>query len=89
MSQVVEADNEGAIHLSREMLGSARHARYRVEVMGGHVTLTPLVVYPPLWERLTPQERADEFRKWIAGLTRSENPVHLTNEQLRRENIYD
>ncbi len=39
------------------------------------------------WRDLTPEQRLEKFDRWIAQQEPSE--VHLTNEQLRRENMYD
>lgn len=88
MARVIEADDKGAIYLSPEWFKSKPHARYTVEIEGGTVVLRPQKdEEQPLWERLTPQERADEFLAW-AGRQKPA-PVHLGDEQLRRENMYE
>lgn len=91
MTRIVEADEKGAIHLEREMLGPRPGTRYRVELSSDQVVLRPVArddtAQGALWEILTPKERAEEFLQWARRQPPSE--VHLTDEQLRRENIYD
>jgi hypothetical protein len=88
MSRIVETNEEGAIHLSPELLGEPKpHTRYVVEVDGDTLTLRPEANVRPFWATATPQERADAFRRW-ANKKRPPAPP-LPDEALRRENIYD
>lgn len=91
MTRFVEVDEKGAVHLDREMLGSRPVTRYSVDLLADQVVLKPVAqddpAQKPLWETLTPEERADEFLQWARRQPPSE--VHLTDEQLRRENLYD
>ena len=93
MKQVVEADARSEIRLEGNLMGVRPHTRYELEQEGQTLILRP--VNPdnpsadtlPLWQRLSPQERAEEFLNWVGRQPPSE--VHLTDEQLRRENLYD
>lgn len=91
MMRIVEADEKGAVHLDHEMLGSRPGMKYTVDLSADRVVLKPVETSEPpqkrLWESLTPKERAEEFLQWARRQPPSE--VHLTDEQLRRENIYD
>lgn len=91
MTRVVQADENGAVHLDREMLGSQPGTTYTVDLSADQVVLKPVAIAETgqkrLWEILTPEERAEEFLQWARRQPPSE--VHLTDEQLRRENIYD
>jgi hypothetical protein len=90
MSHIVEADDQGSVLLSSELLKSKPHARYEVKVRSGEILLRPLIKYPPGWEELTPQQRVERLKASLAKLPGpSPSDVHLTDEQLRRENIYD
>ena len=89
MTRVVEADEAGSIHLRAEWLGSKPGDRYVVESQDDRFVLRPTTSDDsrPPWEKLTPQQRADDFLAWIQQQKPAE--VHLTDEQLRRENLYD
>jgi hypothetical protein len=71
MRQIVEADDVGVIHLPSEWLGTKPHARYTVDHADGAITIRPVdepgesVQERPLWERLTPQERIEDLRRWV------------------------
>lgn len=41
----------------------------------------------PFWKRATPEERAQDLRRWVAGLPKTE--VSLPDEAFDRENIYE
>jgi len=88
MSRIIETNEEGAIHLSAELLGERKpHTRYVVEVEGDTLTLRPESSARPFWATATPQERAEVFRRW-ANTKRPPAPP-LPAEALRRENIYE
>lgn len=93
MTRIVEADDQGTVHLDREMLGSKPGMQYIVAHSGDHVMLKPLVEEvkkeKPLYEILTPQERAAEFLQWVRSLERMPGGPSLSDEALRRENMYD
>ena len=89
MTRLVKADENGSIQLPREWLGANPHDLYVVEAEGGQVVVKPVNGGGPRskWQDMTPQQRLEDFRHWVAQQEPSE--VHLTNEQLRRENMYD
>lgn len=93
MNRVIEADGSSMIRLEGDALGVRPHARYSVEREGQNLILRPLdsatVAEPDafLWEVLSPEERAKEFLQWARRQPPSD--VHLTDEQLRRENLYE
>ena len=41
----------------------------------------------PLWQRVTPTERAREFREWVSQLPK--NSPSLPNEAISRDSIYE
>ncbi|MBR8836781.1 MAG: hypothetical protein DSM106950_22885 [Stigonema ocellatum SAG 48.90 = DSM 106950] len=41
----------------------------------------------PIWQKLTPAERAKEFREWVSQLPKS--GVSLPDEALSRDSIYE
>ena len=87
MSKVIETNDEGALYLPPEVLGATRpHSRYRVEVQGDGLILSPLEEPRPFWETAIPQERVEAFRHWV--MSHVEGP-NLPDEALRRESIYD
>ncbi|HEY8748571.1 MAG TPA: hypothetical protein VIM11_11395 [Tepidisphaeraceae bacterium] len=89
MSRVVEADESGSIRLAGEWTGAKPHARYIIEFEGGHVVLrlVEAELGGSVWHVMTPEQRAEDFRQWIEQQRPAQ--AHLTNEQLRRENMYD
>ncbi len=86
MSQIVESNEEGALYLPSEMLGSAAHARYTLERNGETIVLRPLPKRPESWISSTPEERAASFRQWAMSHVGGPN---LPDEALSREHIYD
>lgn len=87
MSHVIEADDRGTVHLTSDLTGAKPHESFRVEVQGGTLMLRPLLTYPPDWDKTTPQQRAAAFAEAVSRFPASD--IHLTDEQLRRENIYE
>jgi len=98
MAQIVEVDEQGTIHLPRELLGDTPlPARYILEAQGDVLTLRKLdesfnreMLDMPhsAWFDRTPAERAAAIHDWIASLPRREGPP-IPDEALRRENLYD
>jgi len=41
----------------------------------------------PFWQRATPSERSQDFRRWVAGL--SKTGLSLSNDAFNRESIYE
>ena len=89
MRRIIEADESGSIRLAGEWLGSKPHARYVLQSEGDHLILRSAEgsEQRSIWDRLTPAQRAEDFLNWIKQQRPAE--IHLTNEQLRRENMYD
>jgi hypothetical protein len=84
----LETSDDGALHLPAELIGGARpHAKFELEVAGDVLVLRPLDKGQPFWWRATAQQRAEMFRRW-ADAARPPAP-DLTDESLRRENLYD
>lgn len=42
---------------------------------------------PLFWQRATPSERSQDFRRWVAGL--SKTGVSLSDDAFDRESIYE
>jgi hypothetical protein len=93
MTRIVEADEKGAVHLDREMLGSKPGMQYVVARSGDQVVLKPVVEdatqEKPLWEILTPAERAADFLEMVRKWESMPGGPSLSDEALRRENMYD
>ena len=97
MAEIVKVDEDGTIHLPRELFGDTPlPARYIVEERGGVLTLRKydesfdreLIYGEPDWFDRTPEQRAAVWRSWVASLPRREGPP-IPDEALRRENLYD
>jgi hypothetical protein len=85
---ILEANDEGALHLPSELIGGAKpHTRFELEVVGDVLLLRPASKGRPFWEQATPSQRAQAFREW-ADVIRPPAPVQ-SHESLRRESIYD
>jgi hypothetical protein len=88
MARIVEADQQGTIHLAGDWVGSKPHSRYALDVEGGRVVLRPVESQArPLWETLTPQQRIEDLRQWAQQPRPPARP--LSNSDLSRENIYE
>lgn len=83
---ILETDTEGALRLTREQLGDVgAHARFVVEREGDKIVLRP-AGGASRWDSSTPEERAEEFRRW--ALSHRGSPG-LSDEAISRESIYD
>jgi hypothetical protein len=90
MEHVIEVNEDGSISLPAEVVGDvAPRTRFVVERQNGKLILEPESA-SAFWEKLTPAERAADFRQWIASI-RQREPAHppLPDEALRRESMYD
>ena len=87
MNQIVEVDEQGGLHLPPEVLSHAKpRTRYVVEAQGETLILRPAEKSPPFWATATPEERAEDLRRWVASHKTGPN---LPDEALRREQMYD
>jgi hypothetical protein len=85
---MLETSDDGGLHLPPELIGGARpHAKFTLEVLGDTLVLRPADKEQPFWQRATAQQRVEAFQRW----THAPRPPapDLTDESLRRENIYD
>ncbi|HSU69392.1 MAG TPA: hypothetical protein VLJ39_21075 [Tepidisphaeraceae bacterium] len=89
MTRILEADEKGSLHLPADLLHAGPKARFEVESSSEGIVLRRVEEERPFSEAATPQERVARFREWVSKLPKYETDVHLTDEQLRRENIYD
>lgn len=92
MTRIVEADEQGAVHLDRETLGSKPKMQFIVTHSNDQIVLKPVgesEKKEPPWESLSPQERAEEFLQWVQSLEKMPGGPSLSDEALRRENMYD
>ena len=85
---MLEANDDGGLRLPPELIGGVRpHAKFELEVLGDILLLRPADRDRPFWRQATAQQRAEAFRRW-AKTPRPPAP-DLTDESLRRENLYD
>ena len=85
---MLETSDDGGLHLPPELIGGARpHTKFELEVLGDILVLRPADKDQPFWRGATAQQRAEAFQRW-ADAPRPPAP-DLTDESLRRENIYD
>jgi hypothetical protein len=84
----LETNDDGGLNLPAELLGAVKpHAKFELEILGDTLILRPADEVQSFWQRATAQQRAEMFRQW-ADSPRPPAP-DLSNEALKRENIYD
>jgi hypothetical protein len=84
----LETNDDGGLHLPPELIGRVRpHAKFELEVLGDVLLLRPADEDRPFWRQATTQQRVEAFQRW-AKAPRPPAP-DLTDESLRRENLYD
>ena len=83
---ILETNARGELEIPAGVLGAGPHARFRLEQEGRNLRLVPEA--HPLWETLSPDDRARTFRDWVARLPKRKGPA-IPAEALRRENLYD
>jgi hypothetical protein len=87
MSHIVEVTEEGAIQLPPEMLEKVKpHTRFVVEMQNGTLILRPETKAQPFWATATPEERAQDLRRWVES---HKDGPNLPLEAVSRETIYD
>lgn len=87
MHPMVEINSEGILYLPDEILQTIQpHTRFSVEVENGRVILSPVPSEQPFWATATPEERAERLMAWVQS---HQDGPNLSDEALRRENIYD
>ncbi len=85
---MLETNDEGALYVPPDLIGGVRpHARFELEVLDNVLILRPADKDRPFWQTATSQQRAEAFRRWVDS-PRPPAP-DLTDESLRRENLYD
>lgn len=85
---ILETSDDGGLRLPPELIGGVRpHAKFELEVLGDILLLRPADSDRPFWRQATSQQRAEAFQRW-ADAPRPPAP-DLTDESLRRENLYD
>lgn len=93
MTRIVEADEKGAVHLDGELLGSKPGAQFIVHSSADQVVLRPLAdsagTSKRQWNGMTPAERAAQFEEILREFRKLPGGPSLSDEALRRENIYD
>jgi hypothetical protein len=83
---ILETNARGELEIPAGVLGAGPHARFRLEQEGRTLRLVPET--HPLWETLSPDDRARAFHEWVARLPKRRGPA-IPAEALRRENLYD
>jgi hypothetical protein len=85
---MLETNDDGGLRLPPELIGGVRpHAKFELEVLGDILLLRPADRERPFWRQATSQQRVEAFKRW-AGAPRPPAP-DLTDESLRRENLYE
>jgi len=87
MSHTVEVSDEGTIRLPADVLEQVKpHTRFIVEVHNGTVVLRPEEKENPFWATATPEERAEDLRRWVAS---HKGGPGVPDEAVSRESMYD
>ncbi len=85
---IVEIGDDGALHVSADLLAGAKpHAKYVLDVFGDLIVLRPAEELEPIWKNPDPVQRAEAFRRY-AELPRPPAP-DIPLEFLDREHLYD
>jgi hypothetical protein len=84
---ILETNANGELRIPAGVLGTGPRARFRLEQEGHALRLVPEGCHARR-ETLSPEERAQVFRDWVASLPKREGPA-IPSEALRRENLYD
>ena len=94
MTFYTQLGENGELKLPAQVLEQIGAQRFEVNVENGKVILSPVQQvqqYGVAWRNLTPAERAADFMAWMQRIetdeTREAN--HISDEDLRRENMYD
>jgi hypothetical protein len=83
---ILETNAGGELPIPAGVLGAGPHARFRLEQEGRTLRLVPEA--HPLWETLSPDDRACTFHEWVARLPKRKGPA-IPAGALRRKNLYD
>jgi hypothetical protein len=84
----LETNDDGGLRLPPELIGKVGpHTKFELEVLGDILLLRRADRDRPFWQQATSQQRAEAFQRW-ADAPRPPAP-DLTDESLRRENLYD
>jgi hypothetical protein len=85
---MLETRDDGGLFLPSDLIGGVKpHSKFELEVLGDMLLLRPADKDRPFWRQATSQQRAEAFKRW-ADAPRPSAP-DLSDESLRRENIYD
>jgi hypothetical protein len=85
---ILETGDDGGLYVPPEVLGDFQpHTPFEVESSGREVILRAVDAGRAFWERSTPAERVKAILEWAEA----ERPCapDLSDEMLRRENLYD
>ncbi|PSO61979.1 MAG: hypothetical protein BRC49_09855 [Cyanobacteria bacterium SW_10_48_33] len=87
MKPIIEVNEDGTLSLPTEILEAiAPNRRFVVEVKDKTLILYPESQSQPFWVTATPQKRAERWRQWVQS---HKDDPNLSEEALRRENMYD
>lgn len=82
----VDIDEEGVLKLPTEVLGRLKTRHMKVELEGDKLIMTPAPRFGPLWEKMTPEERAKDFEAWARS---HKDGPGLSDWAISRDSIYD
>lgn len=76
-------------HLKQEIdtLNESQLSKIAEVVLAIKAHAQQLVKKPPFWQRATPIERSQDFRKWVAELSKTGRS--LADDAFDRESIYE
>lgn len=87
MSNFLQTDQEGALHLPATVLGEvSANRRYRMERQGDLIILRPEAP-SAFWQQATPDQRIARWHEWAANHPHNSTP--LPDAALHRDSIYD
>ncbi|MDB9315950.1 hypothetical protein PN462_22750 [Spirulina sp. CS-785/01] len=90
MTPIVEISETGTLQLPKEFVQLlSPHTRFRVELENeNRLILSPLPPEQPFWATASPEERVKHWQQWVRSHNNKNSP-NLSDEALRRENIYE
>ncbi len=95
MTYFTQVNEQGELKLPKAILEQTQvsHEGFAISLQGKKIILSPIATGSSevglLYANLSPQEKATEFQKTMQQWRSKHPAIGLTDEQLRREHIYE